>query len=147
MCNIEWMVTRVFLRSILYVFLEDYIKLILIFEFKGITVTTGNSDLVWGVEAEGDDEGDDESDEEKGDDGVAIDNSKNDFDTLHGAKTVAMVEMEVEVFPCTNTTNNDSDSLTDIKRQLIALPCAEGKLPVPISNLNSQKLSPVIIRC
>ena len=101
---------------------------------------------MWGVEAEGDDEGDDESDEENGDDRTSVDTTKHDFDTRYGARKMAMVEMEGWSFPSTNTQNKDRDSLTDIKRLLIPIPCAEGQLPVPISSINSQKHSPVIIR-
>ena len=115
----------------------------------GITVLTGNSDLAWGVEAEGDDEGDEDSDEEKGDISIIVDSTKNDSDILSGAKTMAMVEMEVEAFPTTITKNIDSSSLTDVKQLNIHLPCAEGQLPVPISFPSTQKfqkLSPGIIR-
>ena len=115
----------------------------------GISVVAGNSDLAWGVEAEGDDEGDDDSDEEKGDNGIIVEPPKNDFDTLPWAKTMAMVEMEVEAFPTTDTKSIDSSSLADVKKQSIHLPCAEGQLPVPISFPNFKKFqrqSPGIIR-
>ena len=115
----------------------------------GISLVAGNSDLAWGVEAEGDDEGDDDSDEEKGDNGIIVEPPKNDFDTLPWAKTMAMVEMEVEAFPTTDTKSIDSSSLADVKKQSIHLPCAEGQLPVPISFPNFKKFqrqSPGIIR-
>ena len=115
----------------------------------GISVVAGNSDLAWGVEAEGDDEGDDDTDEEKCDNRIIGEPPKNDFDTLPWAKTMAMVEMEVEAFPTTDTKSIDCSSLADVKQQNIHLPCAEGQLPVPISFLNFkkfQKQSPGIIR-
>ena len=115
----------------------------------GISLVAGNSDLAWGVEAEGDDEGDEDSDEEKGDISIIVDSTKNDSDILSGAKTMAMVEMEVEAFPTTDTKSIDSSTLADVRQQNIHLPCAEGQLPVPISFLNFkkfQKQSPGIIR-
>ena len=127
----------------------SFIISILLYLILGISIVAGNSDLAWGVEAEGDDEGDDDSDEEKGDNGIIVEPPKNDFDTLPWAKTMAMVEMEVEAFPTTDTKSIDSSSLADVKQQNIHLPCAEGQLPVPISFLNFkkfQKQSPGIIR-
>ena len=100
------------------------------------------------MEAEGDDEGDDESDEEKGSNGQGEDTIKNEFDTLCRAKTVAMVEMEVEGLQKNDNKDNANCLLTD-KPLTIPLPRAEGQLSVPISFPNSQKslkLSPIIIR-
>ena len=99
------------------------------------------------MEDEGDDEGDDESDEEKGFDGQGEEGIKNDTVAISRAKTVAMVEMEVEEFRKIDI-KDTSWSLTD-KQVINPLPRAEGQLSVPISFSNSQKLlklSPVIIR-
>ena len=100
------------------------------------------------MEVEGDDEGDDESDEEKAPDVEREDVIKNEHDTISRAKTVAMVEMEVEGLQHNDTKEIANYSLID-KQLTIPLPRAEGQLSVPISFPNSQKslkLSPIIIR-
>ena len=100
------------------------------------------------MEAEGDDEGDDESDEEKALDIDGEEAVKNEHDTIFRAKTVAMVEMEVEGLQQNDTRDIANYSLIE-KQLTIPLPRAEGQLSVPISFPNSQKslkLSPIIIR-
>ena len=100
--------------------------------------------MAWGAAAEGDDEGDDESDEEKAPDVDGEDAVKNDHDTISRAKTVAMVEMEVEGLQQNYTKDIANYSRID-KKLTLPLPRAEGQLSVPIFP-KSLKLSPIILR-
>ena len=100
-----------------------------------------------GVENEGDDEGDDESDEAKG----VVEQGKvaveNDCVATSRAKTMAMVEMEVEELSKLKV--KDTSCLSIEKAAINPISRVNGQLSVPITFSNSQKLpklSPVIIR-
>ena len=121
--------------------------------FEGVSEESAELDLVWGVEAEGDDEGEDETDVEKENIGQENDIVNDGFDPISKPKTLAMVEMEVED-PHRDITNTDAKWLLN-ETQLTAhlLPSTETKenVPWPIQfssskNKKQSKPSPIILR-
>ena len=90
------------------------------------------------MEDEGDDEGDDESDDERGLDDKGDESLNNDLAVISRAKTVAMVEMEVEELSKLKV--KEPSCLSIEKAALNPISRVNGQLSVPITFSNSQKL-------